>query len=142
MPDLTTGDLTQVLLQTPFPQLPAIHAGSAGTPQSFAGYYLKKLEEKHCSRSQALAKSGLEVHYGYQILNGRKKPSRDKILCLCIGGGFSIRETNQALVWAEYSPLYPRRLRDAAIMLALNQKLPTLWAVNERLAELDLPLLG
>ena len=103
-------------------------------PMDFPGYFLSVLAEKGLPRSQAVANSGLEVHYAYQILNGTRSPRRDKLLCLCIGGGLSLAQTQRALARAEAGCLYPKRVRDALIMVALNRGLCPVWRVNELLA--------
>ncbi|MGN0905576.1 MAG: hypothetical protein ACI4NM_00360, partial [Bullifex sp.] len=38
-------------------------------------YFLRLLEEKGIERSECIRKSGLEVHYAYQILSGVRNPS-------------------------------------------------------------------
>lgn len=99
------------------------------------------LSQRGVSRSTAIGNSGIEVHYGYQILSGLKKPGRDKIICLCIGAGFSLNETQQALAIAELGKLYPKRMRDAVIVLAINNGINHAWKVNDILSEHGLPLL-
>ena len=48
-------------------------------------YYMEK---KALSRSDVIARSGLNDIYAHQILSGKRRPSRDKLLCLCFGSGF------------------------------------------------------
>lgn len=144
MTEITTGRLTDILLQPALPGEPAFGQPQLAhlMPMDFPGYFSAVLQQKGLARSTAVAHSGLEVHYAYQILSGAKHPRRDKILCLCIGGGFSLCETNRALNRALLGPLYPKRLRDAIIMLGLNRGLSTVWQVNDLLAEQQLTLLG
>jgi len=138
MEELSTERLEGLLFRSGF----AEYRKRCPPESGFAGYYLELLSQKGLSRSRAIAGSGLEVHYGYQLLNGRKQPGRDKVLCLCIGGSFSIEETNRVLEWAGHSRLYAKRPRDAAVMLCLNRHMDTIWRVNEVLAENRLPLLS
>lgn len=144
MAEITTGRLTDILLQTDLREIGTYRQKylSGLEPMSFSAYYGSVLSEKGISRSRAVANSGLEVHYAYQILSGVRNPKRDKILCLCIGGGFSLRETNRALEKAAVGSLYPKRFRDAVIMLALNRRMSTVWQVNELLSEHNLELLS
>lgn len=53
--------------------------------------------------------------YLHQVFAGRRKPSRDRLLCLCIGLGATLEETQRLLRQATYAQLYPRIKRDAII---------------------------
>lgn len=79
---------------------------------------------KHCglSKSEAIEKSNIQKNYGYQIFDGSKNPSRNKVLALCISMGLSIDETNRLLKLSNHSILYPRIKRDSIIYFALQQK--------------------
>jgi len=129
--EIDTGELTAILRQTadvqawPGPWLPA---------DSFAAYYDEMLKTHGRRRAAAIANSGLEMHYAYQIMAGRKKASRDKLICLCIGAGMTVKQTDRALQRGMVSPLYPKRKRDAIIMKALDGGIDAVWKVNTLLA--------
>jgi hypothetical protein len=144
MPEITTGRLTDVLMKSGLNEFPAYLKKYENelTNFSFSNYFQKILSGKGVSRSTAVSSSGIEIHYGYQILNGSKKPSRDKIICLCIAAGFNLKETQRALNFAELGPLYPKRMRDAAIILAINNGINNIWKVNDILSQYGLPLLA
>ncbi len=142
MREITTGRLTDVLLQSGLDRFHFYKERySNGFASGFAEYFQQLLSKKGVRRSAAIGNSGIEVHYGYQILSGSKKPSRDKVICLCIGGGLSLGETQRALAVAGLGELYPKRMRDAAIMLAINHGVSNIWMVNDILSEHGLPLL-
>ena len=90
---------------------------------SFAEYFCSILDAKHLSRAQVIRESGIERTYGYQLLNGLRQPGRDKILCLCIAAGLSLKETQRALEISQAGILYSRCRRDAVIIFALNKQL-------------------
>lgn len=99
-----------------------------------------------CGRKNAvpehvIRKSGIERTYGHQLFNGRRNPSRDKVLQLAFGFEMSFEETQSFLQAARKSPLYPRIKRDAVLIYALKQSY-TMDEVQETLHELGLPLLG
>ena len=144
MSEILTGCLTDMLMQqnggdldsfrTTY--LDAIEHSDART------YYLEKLAEHGVNKSTAIENSGLEIHYAYQILNGTKHPKRDKVLCLCIGGGLTLQETNRVLERAELGSLYPKRMRDAIIMIGINRNVRAVWRINEMLSEYGETLLS
>ncbi len=78
--------------------------------------------------------SGIDRAYGYQIFNGTRKPSRDKLIQLAIGMQLSIRDSNYLLKCAEKLPLYAKSERDAIIIYALSHKYD-IAATNDLLAE-------
>ena len=70
-------------------------------------------------------------NYIYNILSGeRAKPSRDKVIAICIGLRASFSQINRALELVKYSALYPRHERDARIALAVNQGVRSVTEVN------------
>lgn len=60
-------------------------------------------------------KAGMSEIYLHQVFSGRRNPSRDRLLCLCIGLGCSLEETQRLLQQATCAQLYPRIKRDAII---------------------------
>ena len=77
-------------------------------------------------------RSGISEVYLHQVFSGRRKPSRDRLLCICIGMGGTLEETQRLLTQASYAQLYPRTKRDAIISYGLVHQLP-LDAVNDTL---------
>ena len=89
------------------------------------------IAEKNISIPELIERSGISRNYIYNILGGeRSKPSRDKIIALCIGLGASFTQTNKALELVKYSAIYPRDERDARIAIALNQGVNNVTDVN------------
>lgn len=65
----------------------------------------------------ALAKqAGMSEVYLHQVFSGRRTPSRDRLLCLCIGLEATLDETQRLLKQAIYAQLYPANKRDAIII--------------------------
>jgi len=58
--------------------------------------------------------------YLHQILNGTRNPSRDKLIQLAFGFGLDDDGAQELLKVALMSPLYPRIVRDAAILRCLH----------------------
>lgn len=76
--------------------------------------------------------------YLHQVLSGRRNPSRDRLLCLCLVLGTELEETQTLLQSAGYARLYPKVRRDAVIIHALihrtdlNEVNDKLFAENEK----------
>lgn len=104
--------------------------------------YLKELCEKYkITSAQLIRGAHIERTYGYQILNGTRNPSRDKLLQLAFGLGLSLEETQNLLKRSGKSPLYAKVKRDAVCMFGLSHGL-SLFEVQELLTSVELPLLG
>ena len=88
-----------------------------GYQKTFAGYYEYMLKKKDLLKSEAIAASYLNNIYAYQILEGKKKAGREKILCLCIGAGFNLEETAHRGATAELNHL------DTAMLVEETHKL-------------------
>ena len=89
--------------------------------KTFPEYYRSLPKVKETADSALIDLSGIERSYYYQIMKGKRHPSRDKILRLCIGAGLTLRETTRALELSENAPLYPKSRRDIIITVAINQ---------------------
>lgn len=77
-----------------------------------AELYARKSVPKSVLAKQA-AMSEVYVH---QVFSGRRTPSRDRLLCLCIGLEATLAETQRLLKQAIYAQLYPANKRDAIII--------------------------
>ena len=98
-----------------------------------AAHLLNELYERKSISKAALARqAGMSEVYLHQVFSGRRNPSRDRLLCLCIGLGATLEETQQMLKLAGYAPLYPRLKRDAMISFSLLHHIP-LQHLNDKL---------
>lgn len=72
-------------------------------------------ERQTMSKAELARRAGMSEVYLHQLFSGRRKPSRDKLLCLCIGMQLTLDETQRLLKEAAYVQLYPRIKREAVI---------------------------
>lgn len=122
MPKKTTGELLETMKGSrEYPEY------LKENPGELASSFLKidralqsLLAEKGLRKSEVIARSGLEVHYGYQIFSGVKTPTRDKVLMLCCGMGLTVEETQRLLQISGYPQLYARNGRDNAILFGIT----------------------
>ena len=89
-------------------------------------------ERKGISKAALARKAGISEVYLHQVFSGRRNPSRDRLLCLCIGLGATLDETQKILQQAGYAQIYPRVKRDAIIGHGIAHQ-TELGAINDRL---------
>lgn len=80
------------------------------------------LIKKNLEKPNIIKNSNLTRSYGYQIFNGDKKPSRDKLIALSFGMELDLEETQNLLKKSGYRELYSRDSRDSIIIFAINKK--------------------
>lgn len=103
-------------------------------------YLQHLLQEKALSISDIIQRSGLPRTYTYEILRGSKKPSRDKVLTICLALSLTLEETQTLLKHTGYPPLYPRLERDCVLIFSLQHAL-SVTDTNELLYELGYEIL-
>ena len=89
-------------------------------------------ERKGISKAALARKAGMSEVYLHQVFSGRRNPSRDRLLCLCVGLEASLEETQRLLRQALYGQLYPRSRRDAIIAYGILHRMP-LGEINDKL---------
>jgi transcriptional regulator with XRE-family HTH domain len=100
------------------------------------------LLRKGIAVSDVVKNSGIDKSYVYQIFDGKRNPSRDKLIAIAIGMHMSIDETQETLKIAGYKELYPRQARDVVIFRSIKMN-KTIFETDDALYELGLkPLLA
>jgi transcriptional regulator with XRE-family HTH domain len=74
----------------------------------FHAYINRLCAEKDVLPAYIIKKSGIERTFGHQIFNGKRNPSRDKIILLAFGFDMDYDETQALLKSARKSALYPK----------------------------------
>ncbi|MCF0143697.1 MAG: helix-turn-helix transcriptional regulator [Firmicutes bacterium] len=103
---------------------------TVGQYKSFADYFNSFVSQRELEIPDIITRSNISKNYIYNIINGRKNPSRDKIIALCIGAGMNVREINRALKIAELGVLYAKNERDARITIAVNKGIRNIVDIN------------
>ncbi|MBR0146157.1 MAG: XRE family transcriptional regulator [Eubacterium sp.] len=101
----------------------ALEAAGGDVTDTFADYYRSRKNAKQRTNADLILNCDVEKSYFYQIMKGNRIPSRDKVLRLCIGAGFTIEETSYALILNENAPLYLKRRRDRVLAFAVAKGL-------------------
>ena len=62
--------------------------------------------------------SNIQKNYGYQIFDGSKTPSRDKVIALALAMQLTLDEANRLLHLSNNGILYPKIKRDSIYHMA------------------------
>ena len=84
------------------------------------------------SKAELARRSGMSSVYLHQIFSGRRNPSRDKLICLCIGMGSDLEDVQALLRRSGFAELYVKDKRDAVILYGVIHG-QTLHEVNDAL---------
>ena len=63
-------------------------------------------ETKDLTKAELARRSGISEVYLHQVFAGRRNPSRDWLLCICVGLGITLDETQRMLTQGGYAQLY------------------------------------
>lgn len=92
-------------------------------------YLADLLTKQNITKAEVMRKSGISEATGYQYFDGKRKPSREKLIALAIGFGINVDETNELLKKTGYAKLYPKHQWDTVIIFGISHK--------QSLAEID-----
>lgn len=80
------------------------------------------IEQRGVSKKALLTQVEIESTIGYKLLRGERTMKRDPFLKLLIGLELSVDEVQYSLKQFEFSPLYAKNKRDAALIYCINNK--------------------
>ncbi|MBP5260685.1 MAG: helix-turn-helix transcriptional regulator [Clostridiales bacterium] len=109
-------------------------------PGEFNLYMKSILESRNMTIADLQRKCGIDRNYIYQIMDGRKKAGRDKIIAMSLGADMSLAECQRALEISKEGILYPKSRRDSVIIYALNNGM-SVMELNGLLEEYNVPIL-
>lgn len=99
------------------------------------------LDQKGISKADVVRDSLLNRTYVYQIFDGRRTPSRDKLIAVAFGMHLTAEETQAMLKLSGYRNLYVKDERDAILLFSLNQNM-NIEKANELLYDHGFEVLG
>jgi len=105
--------------------------------KTFAEYFLSlTIADDNSNRADLVKNSQIERTYCYQILNGTKKPGKDKVIALCLAAKVGETETQRCLFLASHAQLHPKNRRDAIIIYSITNSL-SVRDTNSLLTDLE-----
>ena len=111
----STGDLSQELMEQSNIDTYLRENRRYFSNQSVTELLGQLYQRKRLSKAALARQSGMSEVYLHQVFAGRRKPSRDRLLCLCIGLDATLEQTQCLLRLSTYAQLYPKNRRDAII---------------------------
>ncbi len=72
------------------------------------------------TKAELARRSGMSSVYLHQLFSGRRNPSRDRLICLMIGMGASLEDTQTLLKRGGFAELYVKDRRDAIIIFGIT----------------------
>ncbi len=99
------------------------------------------LKKYGIKKSEAVKASELNEIYAYQIFAGSRKPDRSKLLCIAVGMGLPLEETQRLLRSSGYAPLYVKIPFDCIVAFGIYKDY-NLIKINGMLYEYGFDTLG
>jgi len=93
------------------------------------------------SKAYVIEKANIPRNYAYQLFNGIRNPSRDKVIQLAFGFGMDVENTQELLKIARQAQLYPKIPRDSVILRCLHEH-QNMGYTQNILGAMGLTLLG
>lgn len=98
--------------------------------------YLNELLRIKDVRIADVAKKSGQGEYVYKVFQGKRKPSRDILICIAVGMNLSIAETQLLLRISRMARLDPRSRRDSIFLYSIKEEY-SIEKLNELLYELN-----
>lgn len=98
-------------------------------------YLEELLETKGLNKADVIREANIARTYGYQIFQGERLASRDKLIALSAAMHLTLQECNRLLTIAKAGILYSKNRRDAILIFGLEREL-SLIDINELLHEM------
>ena len=115
MENKSTGDLGQELMNQPNLDAYIRDNQAQFSDCSVIDLLLQLFDRKSFSKAELARHAGISEVYLHQVFSGRRKPSRDRLVCICIGLKATLDEAQELLKQAGYAQLYPKNKREAII---------------------------
>lgn len=128
----TTGDLNQELMSQADLDRYIKENEESFLTEEVAAALTEIYRKKNIFKAELARQAGMSEVYLHQVFSGRRKPSRDRLLCLCIGMEADLEEIQRLLKRIGYAPIYPRLKRDAIIIHGIIHR-TSLAEINDNL---------
>lgn len=121
--DIKTGNLLSILNSSRSVQDYLTKVESSMIHTSVGDELKKVMDEKGLKPGEVFDTAGISKSTGYDILSGKKHPSREKVLAFIVVMGLSQEEAQDLLKHSSYPPLYAKNAFDSTILFCLQNHL-------------------
>ncbi len=130
----TTDDLKNELIHADTLEKVLDENKDSFSSNNFSKLLKEYIHSKKINKSTLAKASGMSDVYLHQLLSGRRTPSRNRLLCICVGLKLTLEETQEFLFHAGMGPLYSRNRWDAIIIYGVSHGMD-LFTINDLLFE-------
>ena len=102
--------------------------------ESIAELLESMIAQRKLKKTALAMDAGMSEVYLFQILSGSRRPSRNRLICLCVAMKAGLDETQELLKQSGQAILYPKSRRDAVIMYGIMHR-QELHEINDALYE-------
>ncbi len=95
-------------------------------------FWSRMTKKSGMSNSNIINKAYYSYYYFYEVINGKKIPSRDKLMCLILAMHLDLEDCQTALRYCGKASLYPKFKRDSIFIYAVSHGL-SIRETNEML---------
>lgn len=99
-------------------------------PPELADVLNRFIDDRKIKKADVIRLLNVDRNYGYQVLSGKRTPTRNFIIQLSLILKLDIDDMNYLLQLAGKSPLYVRNLVDARVFYAINHRMDYYDAVD------------
>lgn len=89
----------------------------------FCGAIAQLMMKKGISRAELIKRMNIDRNYGYQLLNGIRRPTREHVIRMGLVLGLDIVSFQKLLKTADKKPLYVRDMFDAKVFFAVKHSM-------------------
>lgn len=135
--ETSTSGLLDVLQSTRIDQFSRYRKAHLGEGlRSFVAYIDKLVEQKGLKRQDIFQRAALDQKYGYKLVTGERHTNdRDKLLRIFLAMKLTSKQIQRGLELYGLPAFYPKRSRDALLVICINQGIFSVDEVNEILKE-------
>jgi hypothetical protein len=114
-------------------------------PSDFLPYSIQEIinpgiQGKKVTAASLIRESGINRRYYFEILSGRKRPTRNYVLRMLLALKLPVQDAQWILRASGYSQMYVRNKRDAVILYAFEHSL-SVKECNEMLRNVEMELI-
>ncbi len=125
---VNTGELMKILGKSNTKYSDFLEIGeNAFVEDNLVKFWAEMGKKCPLQNSDIINRADIGYTFFYDIINGKKKPSREKLVRIFLAMGLSLGECSTALRIYCYSDFYAKNKRDSAFIYAVNHSL----SVNE-----------